>query len=92
MKKTLAAVAGGSLALAFVLGGPGTAQATLEMQKKAKAAGLAATTCQYCHSEKLPKKGAVSHNDRGEWLKAEKDKRKVKEVDPAWLKDYVEKK
>jgi len=65
-----------------------TSTATLPIQKKAKELGFAATNCQYCHVEKLPKKGAVSHNDRGKWLIAEKGKRKAAEVDPAWLKDY----
>jgi hypothetical protein len=62
--------------------------ATLPVQKKAKELGFAATNCQFCHVEKLPKKGAMSHNERGKWLKAEKDKRKAADVDPAWLKDY----
>jgi hypothetical protein len=65
-----------------------TSTATLPIQKKAKELGFAAANCQYCHVEKLPKKGAVSHNDRGKWLIAEKGKRKAAEVDPAWLKDY----
>ena len=65
-----------------------TSTATLPVQKKAKELGFAATNCQFCHVEKLPKKGAVSHNDRGKWLIAEKAKRKAAEVDPAWLKDY----
>ena len=66
----------------------GTSSATLQMQKKAKAAGIPAENCLYCHVEKLPKKDAVTHNDRGKWLVAEKTKRNVKEVDPTWLKDY----
>jgi gluconate kinase len=66
----------------------GTSAATLDIQKKAKAAGIAADNCQYCHVDKLPKKEAHENNDRGKWLVAEKDKRKAKEVDPAWLKDY----
>jgi hypothetical protein len=66
----------------------GTSSATLPIQKKAKELGYPATNCQYCHVEKLPKKGAVSHNERGQWLLAEKAKRGAKEVDPAWLKDY----
>jgi hypothetical protein len=61
--------------------------ATLEIQKKAKAAGYNAGNCLYCHNEKLPKKGAVTHNDRGKWLIAEKERRKAAEVDAAWLKD-----
>lgn len=66
----------------------GISSATLPIQKKAKEAGIPADNCLYCHNEKLPKKGAVSHNDRGKWLLAEKEKRGAKEVDPTWLKDY----
>jgi mono/diheme cytochrome c family protein len=74
------------------LAGAGVANATLPMQKKAKELGITTVTnCQSCHVEKLPKKGAVTHNERGKWLIAEKEKRKAKEVDAAWLKDYVEK-
>lgn len=67
---------------------PGTSSATMDIQKKAKEAGFPATNCQYCHVEKMPKKEAVSMNDRGTWLKNEKAKRNAKEVDAAWLKDY----
>ena len=66
----------------------GDSSATLPIQKQAKEAGIPASNCLYCHGEKLPKKDAVTHNERGKWLLAEKDKRKAKEVDPAWLKDY----
>jgi hypothetical protein len=66
----------------------GSSSATLPIQKKAKELGFAAENCLYCHNEKLPKKGAATHNARGEWLKAEKAKRGAKEVDPSWLKDY----
>ncbi len=82
----------GLLTLGAFLSASGTANATLDMQKKAKAAGFEATSCLFCHNEKLPKKGAVTNNDRGKWLVAEKDKRKAAEVDVSWLKDYVEKK
>ena len=68
---------------------PGTSSATLPIMKKAKELGFPAENCLYCHNEKLPKKGAATHNERGEWLKAEKAKRGAKEVDPAWLKDYT---
>ena len=66
----------------------GTSSATMDTQKQAKAAGINAANCQYCHVEKLPKKDAHELNDRGKWLLAEKDKRKAKAVDGAWLKDY----
>ncbi len=62
--------------------------ATLPIKKKAMDLGFPAQDCLYCHNEKLPKKGAFSHNERGQWLVAEKQKRGAKEVDPAWLKDY----
>jgi hypothetical protein len=66
-----------------------TSSATLPMQKKAKELGIAGVTdCMSCHGEKLPKKGAMTLNDRGKWLVAEKEKRGAKEVDVAWLKDY----
>ena len=91
-KRILGGLTGGLVVIGCVLSN-GTAHATLDMQKKAKAAGITSVqNCQSCHNEKLPKKGAVSHNDRGKWLLAEKDKRKAKEVDPAWLKAYTEKK
>ena len=66
----------------------GVSSATLDIQKKAKAAGFKAENCLYCHADKLPKKGASMGNERGTWLRAEKEKRHAKEVDPAWLKDY----
>jgi hypothetical protein len=66
----------------------GTSSATLDYQKQAKAAGIEASSCQYCHVDKLPKKDAHPLNDRGNWLVAEKTKRNAKAVDGAWLKDY----
>jgi hypothetical protein len=66
----------------------GTSSATLPMQKKAKALGLPADNCMYCHNEKLPKKGAVTQNERGKWLVAQKEKRKAAAIDVAWLKEY----
>ena len=81
-----------ALAILAWVAGTGLASATLPIQKKAKELGYAANTCLFCHNEKLPKKEAVTHNARGQWLLAEKAKRKAKEVDASWLKDYVEKK
>jgi hypothetical protein len=79
------------VAVGLLAGRPGDARATMDMQKKAKAAGIDVQGgCLYCHNEKLPKKGATTHNDRGNWLIAEKEKRKAKEIDVAWLKEYVE--
>ena len=90
MKKT-----GSGLGLAIVVllwcGGmlfSDESSAKLSIQKQAKDAGIPASNCLYCHGEKLPKKDAVTHNDRGNWLIKEKEKRKAAEVDGAWLKDY----
>jgi hypothetical protein len=85
----LAAVAAG---VATWVAGTGTATATMAFQKKAKELGFPAANCQYCHEDKLPKKDAHKMNDRGHFLLEEKEKRKAKEVDIAWLKEYVEKK
>jgi hypothetical protein len=74
------------------LAGTGVATATLPIQKKAKELGYAAANCQYCHVDKLPKKDDHKFNERGEWLHEQKEKKKAKEVDVTWLKDYVEKK
>jgi len=62
--------------------------ATLPIQKKAKELGYPATNCQYCHVEKLPKKGAVSHNERGKWLYDDQQARKLKAPDLEKLKDF----
>lgn len=71
----------------------GTGWASMPMVKKAKELGIASVqNCQSCHVDKLPKKDAHKLNERGQWLVDEKTKRKAKEVDVAWLKDYVEKK
>jgi len=90
MKKTAAALSSLALALGLVLSGARPARATMEMQKKAKEAGFKeSTSCLYCHNEKLPKKGAVTNNDRGQWLADQKQKKGAKEIDVTWLKDYT---
>ena len=91
MRKSVWAGAVGLTAVGLLAVIPGRAGATMDMQKKAKAAGIDAANCLYCHNEKLPKKGASTNNARGEWLIAEKAKRQAKEVDVTWLKDYTEK-
>jgi hypothetical protein len=73
----------------WMLSAPTPSSATLDMQKEAKAKGFPATNCMYCHNEKLPKAGAVTHNERGAWLVAEKAKRNADKIDVAWLKDYT---
>ena len=70
----------------------GTSSADMAIQKQAKAAGIDASNCQYCHVDKLPKKDAHAFNDRGKWLVEQKEKKNAKAVDGAWLKDYPGKK
>ena len=91
MKLWKLALAATVLAVLGMLAGVRPVEATMPIQKAAKAAGFAdAGKCTYCHGEALPKKGASTFNDRGKWLVAEKDKRKAAEIDAAWLKDYKE--
>jgi hypothetical protein len=68
----------------------GTSSADMAIQKQAKAAGVDAKNCQFCHTVSLPKKenAATELNDLGKWLVSEKDKRGAKAVDGAWAKDY----
>jgi precorrin-2 methylase len=71
----------------------GNASASMPMVKKAKELGITSvTSCQSCHVDKLPKKDAHKVNERGQWLLDQKAKKNAKEIDVAWLKDYVEKK
>ena len=59
----------------------------MDIQKEAKAAGVADVKCQSCHTAAMPKKDSHDLNDTGKWLVAEKEKRGAKKVDGAWLKD-----
>lgn len=78
------------LTASVLLGGAGLSQATMPIQKKAKEAGFPAANCMYCHAEKMPAKGKATYNDRGDFLMKQKEAKKAKEVDVAWLKEYVE--
>ena len=77
------------LLMGGVLAGPAFAEK--DLLKLAKEAGFPATSCQYCHASKLPKKDTFKReelNERGKWLAAEKDKQKAKTVSVDWLKGY----
>ena len=80
----------GFIALSIVLVGASSSHATMPLQKKAKEAGFAAANCLFCHNEKMPAKGKVTNNERGAFLVAQKEAKKAKEADMAWLKDFVE--
>ena len=51
----------------------GSALATVQMQKEYKAKDASAT-CQTCHADKMPKKGAANLNDFGKTVQGAKDK------------------
>jgi hypothetical protein len=86
MNKPLAGV----LAACVLLAGAVPSHATMPIQKAAKEAGFPAANCLYCHAEKMPAKGKATYNDRGTFLVKQKETKKAKDVDVAWLKDYVE--
>jgi hypothetical protein len=52
-----------------------------------KAAEYGAKDCTFCHTKA---EGGEGWNKRGNWLIAEKAKRKADAVDPTWLADYKE--
>jgi hypothetical protein len=85
MKKSLAVLLTG--AVLFV--GAVPSHATSKIQKEAKKADFPATNCLYCHNEKVPAKGKSTMNERGAYLVEQKETRKPKEVDVAWLKDFL---
>lgn len=80
----------GLLTAFAILASASSSFATMPIQKKAKDAGFPAANCLFCHNEKLPAKGKVTNNDRGTFLVKQKEEKKAKEVDVAWLKDFVE--
>src|SRR5215475_13582788 len=46
-----------------------------------------AKNCLYCHKQPT---GGEGWNERGQWLIAEKERRKADEIDVEWLADYKE--
>ncbi len=52
-----------------------------------KAQKFGAKNCLYCHKEP---EGGEGWNERGQWLIAEKERRKADAVDVEWLADYKE--
>ena len=55
----------------------------------AKERGIASVqSCQSCHAGRLPKKDSFKVNEMGQWLVDQKEARKAKEIDVAWLKEY----
>lgn len=52
-----------------------------------QAAKFGAKDCTFCHTQP---EGGEGWNDRGNWLRAEKERRKAEKVDASWLADYKE--
>jgi len=52
-----------------------------------KALKFGAKNCLYCHKQPT---GGEGWNERGEWLIAEKERRKADDIDVEWLADYKE--
>jgi hypothetical protein len=78
------------LTAGVLLAGAASSQASLKLQKSAKEAGFPVENCLFCHNEKMPAKGKATYNARGEFLTKQKEAKKAKEVDVAWLKEFVE--
>jgi len=54
-----------------------------------KELGYPIENCQYCHLDKSPQKEKPHPvNGRGRFLWSEKQRRGVRTIDPAWIKDY----
>lgn len=85
MTKKLIKVTIAIVAAAVVFGSALTTKAYPSFVKKAQKFG--AKDCLFCHKEP---EGGEGWNDRGNWLIAEKDKRKADAIDVEWLAEYKE--
>ena len=65
----------------------GSAWATVQMLTDAKAAGMPAKSCQYCHREAMPK-NAKALNDRGKFLQTDMQARGLTAPDMKKLGDF----
>lgn len=74
------------LSLLAVMGAP--LQAKLAWNKKARTYDAGVTSCTACHVNEKPKKKDEPMSERGKWLLEQKEKKKAKDIDLAWLKDY----
>ena len=68
-----------------------SAQAKPQWLRKAQSSGFPEIrSCASCHVSDMPKGGPW--NERGNWLRAERDRRHAADIDVAWLKDYPKEK
>ena len=84
MKRTFKLALAVTLLTAFI-GSAFTTQAYPPFLRKAQKFG--AKDCLFCHEKP---EGGEGWNKRGQWLIAEKDKRKADAVDVEWLSEYKE--
>ena len=77
-----------TLAIAFLSGVIGSSLTTEAYPPFLRqAAKYGAKNCLYCHKEP---QGGEGWNKRGEWIIAEKEKRKAEAIDVKWLEEYKE--
>ncbi|WP_005033467.1 hypothetical protein [Holophaga foetida] len=67
------------------------AQAKAPWTAKGKAVDAGVKTCASCHVTGAKAKKGDPLTERGNWLVAEKGKKKAAEVDPSWLANYPKK-
>ncbi len=85
MTKNLIKLSIAIVIIAGVLGSSLSTHAYPPFLRKAQKFG--AKDCLYCHKEP---EGGEGWNDRGQWLIAEKERRKADAVDVEWLADFKE--
>ena len=85
MRKNLIKLSIAVIITAGVLGSALTTKAYPPFLRKA--AKFGAKDCMFCHQKP---EGGEGWNDRGNWLIAEKEKRKADAIDVEWLADYKE--
>lgn len=85
MTKKLIKISIALLITAAVLSSALTTNAYPPFVRKAQKFG--AKDCLFCHKEA---EGGEGWNERGNWLIAEKEKRKADAIDVEWLADYKE--
>ncbi len=83
MTKNLIKLSIAVVIIAGVLGSSFSTEAYPPFLRKAQKFG--AKDCLFCHKEP---EGGEGWNERGQWLIAEKDRRKADAVDPEWLSEY----
>jgi hypothetical protein len=85
MAKNLIKLSIATMIIAGAVGSSFSTNAYPPFKKKAEKFG--AKDCKFCHTEAA---GGEGWNERGQWLIAEKERRKADAVDVEWLADYKE--